>query len=145
MQRWDFNRTIYAHNMGGTSEAMFSSLLHYKDEGYFMAHRQLYYTECYGTTAEYQVMAVVKYNAGDTGSWDFRTRNHTDMESYNLWMEGAGSSIYPACRCLSFYGNSSRRSPACLPHIFVCLLSLPALWFPHFFIDTEGHAGKSTG
>ena len=85
--RWDFNRTIYAHNMGGTSEAMFSSLLHYKDEGYFMAHRQLYYTECYGTTAEYQVMAVVKYNAGDTGSWDFRIRNHADMESCNLWME----------------------------------------------------------
>lgn len=26
--RWDFNRTIYAHNMGGTSEAMFLSLIH---------------------------------------------------------------------------------------------------------------------
>ena len=38
--------------------------------------------------AEYQIMAAVKYNAKDTGSWDFRTRNHPDMESYNLWMEG---------------------------------------------------------
>ena len=85
--QWDFNKTIYAHNMGGISDAMFSPLLDYKDEDYFMAHRQLYYTECYGTTAEYQVMAVVKYNAKDTGSWDFRTRNHADMESYNLWME----------------------------------------------------------
>ncbi len=85
--QWDFNRTIYAHNMSRSSDAMFSSLLKYKDEDYFMAHRQLYYTECYGDTAEYQIMAVVKYNAKDTGSWDFRTRNHADMESYNLWME----------------------------------------------------------
>lgn len=85
--QWDFNRTIYAHNMGHTSDAMFSPLLKFKDEDYFVAHRQLYYTQCYGITAEYQIMAVVKYNAGDIGSWDFRTRNHADMESYNLWME----------------------------------------------------------
>jgi len=86
--QWDFNRTIYAHNMSRTSDAMFSPLLKFKDGDYFMAHRKLYYTQCYGGTTEYQIMAVVKYNAGDTGSWDFRTRNHADMESYNLWMEG---------------------------------------------------------
>ncbi|GFI15913.1 hypothetical protein IMSAG249_01510 [Lachnospiraceae bacterium] len=85
--QWDFNKTIYAHNMSRTSAAMFSPLLKFKDGDYFMAHRKLYYTQCYGETAEYQIMAVVKYNAGDTGSWDFRTRNHADMESYNLWME----------------------------------------------------------
>lgn len=85
--QWDFNRTIYAHNMGKTSGAMFSPLLKFKDKDYFVAHRQLYYTQCYGITAEYQIMAVVKYNAGDIGNWDFRTRNHADMESYNLWME----------------------------------------------------------
>lgn len=85
--QWDFNRTIYAHNMGNSSDVMFSSLLKYKDKNYFLAHRQLYYTECYGDTAEYQVMAIVKYNAKDTGSWDFRTRNHPDMESYNFWIE----------------------------------------------------------
>lgn len=85
--QWDFNRTIYAHNMSGSSSSMFSPLLKYKDEDYFLAHRQLYYTECYGDTAEYQVMAAVKYNAKDTGSWDFRTRNHADMESYSFWME----------------------------------------------------------
>lgn len=85
--QWDFNRTIYAHNMGSSSSDMFSPLLKYKDEDYFLAHRKLYYTECYGDTAEYQVMAIVKYNAKDIGSWDFRTRNHPDMESYNLWME----------------------------------------------------------
>ncbi len=85
--QWDFNRTIYAHNMSRPSDVMFSPLLNFKDGDYFMAHRQLYYTECYGDTAEYQIMAVVKYNAKDTESWDFRTRNHADMESYNLWME----------------------------------------------------------
>lgn len=85
--QWDFNRTIYAHNMSRTSDTMFSPLLKFKDGDYFMAHRQLYYTQCYGKTEEYQIMAVVKYNARDTGSWDFRTRNHADMESYNLWME----------------------------------------------------------
>lgn len=85
--QWDFNRTIYAHNMSRSSDVMFSPLLKYKDKDYFMAHRQLYYTECYGDTAEYQIIAVVKYNVKNTGSWDFRTRNHADMESYNLWME----------------------------------------------------------
>lgn len=85
--QWDFNKTIYAHNMSRSSDAMFSPLLNFKDGDYFGAHRQLYYTECYGDTAEYQIMAVVKYNAKDTGIWDFRTRNHADMESYNLWME----------------------------------------------------------
>lgn len=85
--QWDFNRTIYAHNMGYSSDTMFSPLLNYKDEDFFLAHRQLYYTECYGATMEYQIMAVVKYNVKDTGSWDFRTRNHADMESYNVWME----------------------------------------------------------
>lgn len=85
--QWDFNKTIYAHNMSRPSAAMFSSLLNYKDEEYFTSHRQLYYTQCYGNTAEYQIMAVVKYNTKDIESWDFRTRNHTDIESYNLWME----------------------------------------------------------
>lgn len=85
--QWDFNRTIYAHNMSRSSDVMFSPLLNFKDGDYFMARRQLYYTECFGDTAEYQIMAVVKYNAKDTGNWDFRTRNHADMESYNLWME----------------------------------------------------------
>lgn len=85
--QWDFNKTIYAHNMSRPSDAMFSPLLNYKDECYFMEHRQLHYTECYGITAEYQIMAVVKYNAKDNGSWDFRTRNHDDIESYNIWME----------------------------------------------------------
>lgn len=85
--QWDFNKTIYAHNMSRPSGAMFSPLLHYKDKEYFTSHRQLYYTECYGITAEYQIMAVVKYNTRDTGSWDFRTRNHAYIENYNLWME----------------------------------------------------------
>ena len=85
--QWDFNKTIYAHNMSRLSDAMFSPLLNYKDETYFTSHRQLYYTECYGFTTEYQIMAVVKYNTKDTESWDFRTRNHADIESYNLWME----------------------------------------------------------
>lgn len=85
--QWDFNKTIYAHNMSRTSDAMFSPLLNYKSKCYFNAHRKLYYTECYGITAEYQIMAVVKYNAKDTEGWDFRTRNHADIESYNLWME----------------------------------------------------------
>lgn len=53
--QWDFNRTVYAHNMGGASDTMFSPLLRFKDEDYFMAHRQLYYTQCYGITAEYQI------------------------------------------------------------------------------------------
>ena len=32
-------------------------------------------------------MAVVRYNIDDLGEWDFRTRNHAGMESYNAWME----------------------------------------------------------
>ncbi|GFI48599.1 hypothetical protein IMSAGC019_03936 [Lachnospiraceae bacterium] len=40
--QWDFNRTIYAHNMGKTSDAMFSPLLKFKDEDYFVAHNGLF-------------------------------------------------------------------------------------------------------
>lgn len=47
----------------------------------------MYYTEVFGSTTAYQVMAVVRYDVKDTGEWDFRTRNHEDMESYNIWME----------------------------------------------------------
>lgn len=84
---WDFNRTIYAHNMGKSSTLMFSALLNFKDETYFQEHNTLYYTECFGTTAEYQVMAVIQYDARDIETWDFRTRNHEDAESRTIWME----------------------------------------------------------
>ena len=86
-QVWDFNRVIYGHNIGAGSQAMFSTLLKYEKEEYFKEHQTIYFTDAYGSAAAYQVMAVVKYNIDDLGEWDFRTRNHEDMESYNIWME----------------------------------------------------------
>lgn len=86
-QVWDFNRVIYGHNMGAGSQAMFSTLLKYEQEEYFKEHQTIYFTDAYGSAAAYQVMAVVKYNIDDLAEWDFRTRNHEDMESYNVWME----------------------------------------------------------
>lgn len=86
-QVWDFNRVTYGHNMGTGSEAMFSTLLKYEQEEYFKEHQTIYFTDAYGSAAVYQVMAVVKYNIDDLAEWDFRTRNHEDMESYNVWME----------------------------------------------------------
>lgn len=83
----DFNKVIYAHNMGRGSTAMFSQLLAYKDEDYFKEHRTVYFTETFGTGAAYQIMAVVKYDVKDVGEWDFRTKNHASMEEYNVWME----------------------------------------------------------
>ena len=84
---WDFNRVIYGHNMGTGSEAMFSTLLKYEQEDYFKDHPIIYFTDAYGSASAYQVMAVVKYSIDDLDEWDFRTRNHEDMESYNAWME----------------------------------------------------------
>ena len=86
-QVWDFNRVIYGHNMGTGSEAMFSTLLKYEQEDYFNEHPAIYFTDAYGSAAAYQVMAVVKYSINDLEEWDFRIRNHADMESYNVWME----------------------------------------------------------
>lgn len=86
-QVWDFNRVIYGHNMGTGSEAMFSTLLKYEQEDYFKDHPIIYFTDAYGSVSAYQVMAVVKYSIDDLDEWDFRTRNHEDMESYNAWME----------------------------------------------------------
>ena len=86
-QVWDFNWVIYGHNMGTGSEAMFSTLLKYEQEGYFKEHPIIYFTDAYGSSSAYQVMAVVKYSIDDLDEWDFRTRNHEDMESYNAWME----------------------------------------------------------
>ena len=80
-QVWDFNRIIYGHNMGTGSDAMFSTLLDYEKEDYLKEHRTIYFTDAYGSAAAYQVMAVVKYSIDDLEEWDFRTRNHGDMES----------------------------------------------------------------
>ncbi len=84
---WDFNRVIYGHNMGTGSDAMFSTLLKYEQEDYFKEHPTIYYTDAYGSANAYQVMAVVKYSVDDLEEWDFRIRNHADMENYNVWME----------------------------------------------------------
>lgn len=86
-QIWDFNRIIYGHNMGTGSDAMFSTLLKYEQEDYFKENQIIYFTDAYGSATAYQVMAVVKYSIDDLEEWDFRIRNHADMESYNVWME----------------------------------------------------------
>lgn len=86
-QIWDFNRVIYGHNMGTGSNAMFSTLLDYEKEDYFKENQTIYFTDVYGSATAYQVMAVVKYSIDDLEEWDFRIRNHADMESYNTWME----------------------------------------------------------
>ena len=86
-QVWDFNRVIYGHNMGAGSKAMFSTLLDYEKEDYFKGNQTIYFTDAYGSATAYQVMAVVKYSIDDLEEWDFRIRNHEDMESYNAWME----------------------------------------------------------
>ncbi len=94
---WDFNRVIYGHNMGAGSDAMFSTLLDYEKEDYFKENQTIYFTDVFGSSAAYQVMAVVKYDTADLAEWDFRTRNHEDMESYNVWMEQLqGRALYYA-------------------------------------------------
>jgi sortase B len=83
----DFNRVIYGHNMGTGSKAVFSTLIRFGEEEYFRSSPVFYYTERYGITETYDVMAVVEYDVKDTGEWDFRTRNHGAMEDYNRWFE----------------------------------------------------------
>ena len=96
-QIWDFNRIIYGHNMGAGSDAMFSTLLEYEKEDYFKENQTIYFTDAYGSANAYQVMAVVKYSIDNLEEWDFRTRNHADMESYNAWMEQLqGRALYYA-------------------------------------------------
>ncbi len=96
-QIWDFNRVIYSHNMGAGSEAMFSTLLDYEKEDYFKENQTIYFTDAYGSATAYQVMAVVKYSIDDLEEWDFRIRNHADMESCNAWMEQLqGRALYYA-------------------------------------------------
>ena len=96
-QVWDFNRVIYGHNMGTGSDAMFSTLLKYEQEDYFKENQTIYFTDAYGSANAYQVMAVVKYDISDLNEWDFRTRDHEDMESYNAWMEQLqGRALYYA-------------------------------------------------
>lgn len=83
----DFNRVVYGHNMGTGSEAMFSTLLLFKEEEYFGQNPVFYFTECFGQTEIYEIMAVVEYDVKDVGEWDFRTRAHGNMEDYNRWFE----------------------------------------------------------
>lgn len=83
----DFNRVVYGHNMGMGAEAMFSTLLLFKEEEYFCQNPVFYFTERFGQTEIYEVMAVVEYDVKEVGEWDFRTRNHGNMEDYNRWFE----------------------------------------------------------
>ena len=60
-------------------------------------NQTIYFTDAYGSATAYQVMAVVKYSIDDLEEWDFRIRNHADMESYNAWMEQLqGRALYYA-------------------------------------------------
>ena len=83
----DFNRVVYGHNMGTGSKAMFSTLLLFKEEEYFSQSTVFYFTERFEQTEIYEVMAVVEYDVKDVGEWDFRIRDHGNMEDYNRWFE----------------------------------------------------------
>ena len=83
----DFNGVIYGHNMGTGSDAMFSVLLKYEDRNYFDENRVLFYTERYEDVTAYEVIAVVKYNVKELAEWDFRIRNHDNVEECLAWME----------------------------------------------------------
>lgn len=83
----DFNRVIYGHNMGRESEAMFSTLLCFKEKAYFDKYRYFCFTETGKKTSVYMIIAVVKYDVKDTEKWDFRVRNHATEEECRAFME----------------------------------------------------------
>ena len=83
----DFNRVIYGHNMGGGSEAMFSTLLSFKEKAYFDKQRYFCFTETGKKTSVYMIIAVVKYDVKDAEKWDFRVRNHATEEECQVFME----------------------------------------------------------
>ncbi len=83
----DFNRVIYGHNMGAGSEAMFSTLLKYKEKAYFEECRFLYFTDAYGKEMQYEIIAAIEYDIKDIGEWDFRERDFSCLEDGKAWME----------------------------------------------------------
>lgn len=83
----DFNRVIYGHNMGRGSEAMFSTLLCFKEKAYFDKYRYFCFTETGKKTSVYMIIAVVKYDVKDAEEWDFRVRNHATEEECRAFMK----------------------------------------------------------
>ena len=64
------------------------------DNAFYLSHD---FTDACGSATACQIMAVAKYSIDDLEEWDFRIRNHADMESYNAWMEELqGRALYLA-------------------------------------------------
>ncbi len=84
---YDFNRVIYGHNMGKGSEAMFSTLLYFKDKDYFEKNCYFCFTETGKKVSVYKIIAVMKYDVKDVEEWDFRVRNHDTEEDCLAFMK----------------------------------------------------------
>jgi sortase B len=67
MRTLDTNTIIYGHNMGAGRDDMFSSLLLYKDYGYFLENRYIQFGTIYQNHGWWEVFAVIEYDARSNG------------------------------------------------------------------------------
>lgn len=69
MRVLDANTVLYGHNMGAGRQDMFGSLLSYKDEEYYLAHRYIQFDTVYELHGWWKVFAVIEH---DSSSKDFQ-------------------------------------------------------------------------
>lgn len=90
---YDENLIIYGHNMIGNSTellrtVMFSSLILWLEEDYFMEHNKIYYTRHDIGTTEYTVYASVLININDENkSFDYQCRNLDSKADFNAYID----------------------------------------------------------
>jgi sortase B len=122
IENLDANTIIYGHNMGAGRDDMFSSLLLYKNQDYFLENRYIQFDTVYENHGWWEVFAVIEYDARTDGFQYLQLRFNND-DSFTDWVAGirgrsfhdSGIQIYPHCRILTLstcdrgrYGRDGR-------------------------------------
>jgi len=99
----DRNLIIYGHNMGNSSTLMFSPLLKYKKESYFLDNPSFAYVTS-GESGEYDIIAVCHVDIHTLETFNFLTQDFATEESFASYVQSLQSfSLYPITRdtCVS--------------------------------------------
>jgi sortase B len=88
MENLDTNTIIYGHNMGTGRTDMFSTLLRYKDQEFYSAHKYIQFDTVYELHGYWEVFAVIELDIRNTGFQYQQMRFHSESEFMD-WIDDA--------------------------------------------------------
>lgn len=82
------NKVIYGHNMNLTAtQPVFTTIVNWKDEEYFNSHRTLYYTDAYGMTEKYLIVALCHFNVAAEKEYSYLDMKFATEDDFRGWIE----------------------------------------------------------